>query len=184
MQKRFEQIRKDHTLTDDEINLITQIAIGKNETLDECYEYILSEALKLRRLTNDIDTPQKASEAKKYLSNESKVTKLTARLERTADQIVKQEEALLKATEKRNELLQLQESLSEEVRIIHTLQKLLGPERLNELSSKYLDDLSNLMDTVLQVSEVLGDDVDLENELPYLSPYVQEYMENGEIDES
>lgn len=186
MQKRydrFEQIRKEHTLTDDEIDLITKIAVGKDESLDECFNHILSETLSLRSLTNDIDTPQKASEAKKHVSNENKIAKLTARLKRSEDQWEKQEEIIAKAEAKKEELETLVESLSDEVEIIQGQQKLLGPERLNEISSKYLDDLSTLMDIVLQVSEVLGDE-DIESELPYLSPYLQEYMENGEIDES
>ena len=89
MYETFENIRKDHTLTNDEIGLLTEIGSKQNEDFTESFDLIHGTVIEMRKIVEVIDSPQKASEAKKYLSNQKKIETKTAQALRIQEQVEK-----------------------------------------------------------------------------------------------
>lgn len=174
MYETFENIRQEHTLTDDEIGLLTEIGSKQNEDFEDAFGLIHSTIIDMRGLVNVLESPQKASEAKKYLSNQKKIDTKMAQAGRIQDQ-------LERAVEKAKELQAKFDDKMLEVTAIEAMQGTLGPDRLEKISEEYFIKLDDLTDTIVDVSTVLYEEhKDLTDILPFVVPYITEYEKLNE----
>ena len=175
----LEAIRGEHTLTDGEIKLLTDIGSSANEELTEAFDLILEQVLGLRETQNSIDSPQKAKDLKRFDSNNNKLEKFAGQLERQQALADSAQEKIDKAIENQKKYLDKIQEIKDQTEIINTQQVTLGPDRKNYLAENYLNELEELTDTIMQVDEIM-EGQQITDILPFLNPYIEEYGESRE----
>lgn len=184
---KFNTIKEDHPLTDDEMRLLTEVSKKQNPQLSEALQEIHDSALELRIIERKILNPQSASEIKKHGTLlrkigaiQKKEEALAKRVQATIDKKEKLELQLEELNSKFEEFELSKEVLEKDKKQYEEEADLIGPNRLTSLSEEYLSKLSSLMEFSLEVEDLTEETEasfnDINEELPYLEAYTEEYL--------
>lgn len=184
MLNKFTEIREEHPLNDKETLLVGEIAGKQYPDFADGLQEITDTVIVLRGIANQIDMPQKASEAKKFGSTQRKIetkTKQAVRQLELADKcdvaIEKARKQLEEAEAKKAQQLEKAEQLHAEIEELEAEANRIGPDRLQHLSKSYIDNLDSICEFIIGVDEIVTEEghPSIIETMPFLEPYIEEY---------